>query len=270
MVSLSSSPPSPDAEPRTPEAGPHAPAVSAAAEPVSPPQIDIDLKIGPQPTDTSCGPTCLEAIYRYWDDPLPIGDLIREVPSLDDGGTLAVSLGLHALKRGWRARLYTYNLRVFDPTWFDLRPKVMRHQLAARITCTRRGKRHIAAKAYLRFLEKGGEVRFQDLTGRLIRRYLDRHIPILTGLSSTFLYRTMREIPETNEDDDIRGEPAGHFVVLTGYDRETREVLVADPYEANPFSADRRYRVSMNRLLNAILLGVLTYDANLLIIRPPK
>ncbi len=229
----------------------------------------LDFEIAAQPTDTSCGPTCLHAIYRYYGDPCAIDELIADIPALEDGGTLAVMLGIHALRRGWRAKLYSYNLRVFDPTWFGLPRTALARKLKARLAHQRAGKRKTATRAYLRFCELGGETRFRDLTGRIIRRYLDKGVPILTGLSSTFLYRTMREIPDSNEDDDIRGEPAGHFVVLCGYDRASREVIVADPYGRNPFSHGRRYPVKMNRLINAILLGVLTYDANLLIIRPP-
>jgi hypothetical protein len=34
--------------------------------------------------------------------------------------------------------------------------------------------------------------------------------------------------------DDVRGQPQGHFVVLSEYDTETREVVVADPLGENP------------------------------------
>ena len=33
--------------------------------------------------------------------------------------TLAVLLGCHALRRGYEATIYTFNLQVFDPTWFE-------------------------------------------------------------------------------------------------------------------------------------------------------
>ena len=44
---------------------------------------------------------------------------------------------------------------------------------------------------------------------------------------------------ETNHDDDIRGEPQGHFVVLSGYRRETREMLIADPSQRTTRSCVR-------------------------------
>ena len=62
--------------------------------------------------------------------------------------------------------------------------------------------------------------------------------------------------------------PAGHFVVLCGYDRVEKTVLVADPYQPNPLAPGQQYVVSIDRVICAILLGILTYDANLLIIQP--
>jgi hypothetical protein len=78
----------------------------------------------------------------------------------------------------------------------------------------------------------------------------------------------MRDLPHTNKSDDVRGEPVGHFVVLTRYEKETREVFVADPYAGNPLAASRYYPVGIHRLIGAILLGITTYDANLLVIEP--
>jgi len=223
----------------------------------------------PQPTDTSCGPTCLQAVYNYYGDHFALGRLITEVQKLEDGGTLSMMLALHALKRGYDADLYTYNLRIFDPTWFQGTKVKLEEKMREQVR-VRSGKRKLAAAAYLEFLEAGGRIHFEDLTGALIRRYLQNGIPILAGLSSTFLYRSMREISDTCEDDDVNGEPQGHFVLLNGYTPRKRLVSVADPYQLNPLSKGHCYELSMERLINAILLGVLTYDGNLLILRPKK
>ncbi|MBI1176767.1 hypothetical protein GC207_04935 [bacterium] len=227
--------------------------------------LPVDLQA--QPTDSSCGPTCLQAVYAFHGDAVPLAQLIDEVPTVEGGGTLAVLLGVHALRRGYQATLYTLNLRIFDPSWFHPRPLDVAEKLRQQIK-HRSGKRRQVTQACLDFVEAGGEVLFEDLTGSLIRRHLLNGQPILTGLSATFLYRVAREIPDTGEDDDIRGEPLGHFVVLKGYNKRRHKVLIADPYEANPVAAGKDYAVTMERLINSILLGVLTYDANLLIIRP--
>lgn len=223
----------------------------------------------PQPDETTCGPTCLHALYRYWGDDIPLARVIREVPALESGGTHAVFLANHALARGYAATIYTYNLQAFDPTWFaggDV-------DVAARLRAQRRRKSdrrlHISTKGYLEFLERGGELRFEDLAPGLLARLVGRGTPILTGLSATYLYRAARERPETGEPDDVAGEPVGHFVVCFAYDAPRRTVLVADPLEENPMARrEHVYAVPVPRFLNAILLGVLTYDANLLVIRP--
>lgn len=231
------------------------------------PQLEFDIHA--QPDDNTCGPTCLHAVYRYFDEDLPLRQVIAEVPRVDGGGTIAVLLACHALERGYDARIYTYNLSVFDPTWFT-RPGV---DLADRLERQRAAKDdpklYKATEGYLRFLELGGELRFEDLSARLIRKYLRKGLPILTGLSSTYLYRAPREFGPNDDPDDIRGSSMGHFVVLAGYDSATRSVRIADPFLDNPYADGHHYSSPIERVVCAVLLGVLTYDANLLLLEPP-
>lgn len=225
----------------------------------------------PQPCDNTCGPTCLHAIYRHYGDEMPLEQVVAEVPFLESGGTLGVLLACHALARGYHARIYTYNLQMFDPTWFRPGVSDLPERLAEQLQRKQGDARlSMATPAYQEFLDRGGELRLEDLTTTLIRKYLKRGMPVLCGLSSTFLYRTARESPPTFDPDDVGGDPAGHFVVLYGYDAETREVQVADPLHTNPMAGRLFYSVSIDRVICAVLLGIVTYDANLLIIQPPQ
>jgi hypothetical protein len=232
----------------------------------------VRLDILPQPNDTTCGPTALHAVYGYWGDRLPLQQVIQECSELEGGGTLASLLGRHAVERGYQVTLYTFNVRVFDPTWFGPDGASIVNlvdKLHAQIEAKRRSKLRRACLAYSEFLRAGGEIRMEDLTRGLIRNYLNRSIPVLAGLSSTFLYRSAREVGPRWDADDIRGEPAGHFVVLCGYDRATKMVRVADPYLPNPLAPkDNYYSIGVDRVLCAILLGALTYDANLIVLEP--
>jgi len=96
-------------------------------------QTRLILDIQPQPDETTCGPTCLQAVYRYYDDDLPLEQVIEEHRQLREGGTLAVFLACHALRRGYKATIYTYNLEVFDPSWFVPEPKDLRERLAGEV-----------------------------------------------------------------------------------------------------------------------------------------
>lgn len=230
-------------------------------------EAKLQFDILPQPDDSTCGPTCLHAVYRYFGDEIPLDQVIREVPSLCGGGTLAVMLANHALARGYQASLYTYNLLIFDPTWFEAGVD-LRERLLQREQFTLHEKEKLAIHNYVRFLEQGGRIRYEDLSRNLLRRFLKAGLPILTGLSATYLYRSMR-VAAGEQDDDIRGEVQGHFVVVSGYDRVTHAVQVADPYGQNPLTGTNLYMTDLDRLIGAILLGVITYDANLLVLEPP-
>lgn len=232
-------------------------------------ELNLGFDIQAQPDDVTCGPTCLHALYNYYGDKISLKEVVKEVKQLKDGGTLAVMLGNHALKRGYKAYIYTYNLNVFDPTWFNDSSKQMIKRLKEQMAFkNKRRKLQVASRAYIKFLESGGELRYGELNDSLIKDYLKKSVPVLTGLSATYLYGSSREIPKFNVYDSIKGEPVGHFVVISGYDEDANCVYLADPMEPNPIGKGQVYAVSFPRLVNSILLGIVTYDANLLIIEP--
>ncbi len=221
----------------------------------------LPVKVLPQPDETTCGPTCLQAIYDYWGKHEALENIIARTRKLESGsGTFDVFLACDALSKGFRATIYTYNLMVFDPSWFaagvDIAARLRQQQKA-------KSDRRLSyvTEGYLEFLKLGGRIRLVDLSHTLIHGLLRRGLPILTGLSSTFLYRVAREYGPNDTPDDIRGVPAGHFVIIAGYNRAKRTLLVADPY-----GPVQEYWSNIDRVLSAILLGIVTYDSNLLVI----
>lgn len=233
--------------------------------------IELPIRVEPQPDETTCGPTCLHAVYRYYGEKIPLKEVIRSTPMLDDGGTLAVFLACDALRRGYKATIYTYNLQMFDPTWLTSKGVDLAGRLRRQAEYKEDPKLRHATRGYLDFLELGGKLRFTDLTTGLIRGIIRRELPILTGLSSTYLYRSSRLYGPKDLVDDVRGTPSGHFVLLKGYHRKDRTVLIGDPYRPNPMAkGELFYAVNIDRVICSILLGVLTYDANLLVIHPRR
>jgi hypothetical protein len=233
--------------------------------------LRLALDILPQPDDSTCGPTCLQAVYGFHGDHITIEQVIAEVTPLPNKGTLAVLLGQHALERGYGATLYTYNLELFDPSWFRMGVDIT-EKLRQQAELKDKVRLRWTTEQYLSFIDSGGVLMYKELSPELIHTLLKTGRPILTGLSATYLYGCAREI-EVGEElqyDDLRGESAGHFVILYGYHSTTREVLVADPLRENPLVGDQHYSVGIHRLLGAIMLGVLTYDGNLLVLDPPQ
>lgn len=239
--------------------------------PMPPPAPERDLstfQIQKQPDDTTCGPTCLHAVYRYFGDEVSLAELLAGVPTLESGGTLGVLLATHALGRGYRARILTWNLPVFDPTWFPAERDSLRERLLRRARSKADPRLQVACRAYVDFLDAGGSVELHDLDPSLLQGFLGSGLPVLTGLSATFLYRESRERDADGSPDDVAGDPVGHFVVLTGHDPETGAVSVSDPLHPNPLATVHTYPVPMERVIGAIYLGVLSYDANLIVLEP--
>lgn len=234
----------------------------------------IELAIHAQPDDESCGPTCLHAIYQYYGFEFDLNQVISNVEKSLSGGTLAPFLGKHALTNNFASTVYINNLDVFDPTWFkqgEGDSELIITKLEAQLQHKNDPGIAQSSIAYIDYLKSGGHLRFHTLSTQLLKNYFKKRIPIITGLSATYLYLSARECYSDNGHayfDDIRGTPCGHFVVLCGYDDNHRHIIVADPHRKNPISQSHYYKVNSQQLLNAIMLGVLTYDANLLIIHP--
>lgn len=221
-----------------------------------------------QPDEFTCGPTCLAQIYSYYGHDKPLAEIIADTPRNPDGGTLAVFLGISALREGFRTQIYSYNLRVFDPTWRKLAPKALLGKLHKRLAVVTSARQRRAISGYIDYLRSGGRIRFAELTSHLLAKTLAQGRPILTGLNATYLYGTPREYEE--EFDDVRGEPAGHFLVVSGYYPRGGRFVVRDPSTHIPFSRSGRYSVKAERLISAILLGDVTYDAVLLVVSPRR
>jgi hypothetical protein len=228
--------------------------------------ILLDVPRFEQPDELTCGPTCLAQVYQFFGFDKPLADVIAETPRNPDGGTLAVYLGISALVNGFRPTIYPYSLRVFDPTWRELGFSMIVDKLRQRKKQVESYELRRGIDAHITYLEDGGQLRFDELTRDLLVGLLQAGQPILTGLSATYLYRTPREY--NNLYDDIRGEPAGHFVVICGYDPKSDKFVIRDPSNQGPFGGDGKYSVPAERLIPAILLGDVTYDAVLLVLSP--
>lgn len=226
--------------------------------------LELTIPLLRQTDDVSCGPTCLHQVLRFFGSDVSSAELSTLIQRNADGGTQAVFLALAAQRIGFPCTLYPYDLRVFDPTWFALPRAELVDKLKRREAVVRRRKLAASVRGYRQFLEGGGRIRFEELSRQLVVRILKRGHPVLCGLSATHLYRQIRERPADNWEDDIAGEPVGHFVVVSGFRDSGRSLLVSDPWPHAPFPGGGPYSVPSQRLLNAVLLGDVTYDAVLL------
>ena len=154
--------------------------------------LELPVDIEPQPDGITCGPTCLHALYRFHGLNLSLRKVIDSVKPLEEGGTLEVHLACDALRRGFDATIYTFNLNLFDPTWFADPDTDIAAKLRERAARKRSAKFKFAVEGYCEFLERGGRLRFTDLTRAELRGMFRRGVPVIAGLNLTYLYRQAR------------------------------------------------------------------------------
>jgi len=237
----------------------------------------MEIRIDTQPDDESCGPTCLHAVYRHYGFEVPRQEVIQTIDRSPSGGTFCISIGKHALQNGFDCTIYINSLVIFDPSWFtdgQADNKLLIDKLKAQMVAKNDPYINNATVAIVEYLNLGGKICAYPLTAKFLKKeFFDKNRPVITGLSATNLYWSTREAftPEGESVyDDIRGTPCGHFVILCGYDSRKRNIIVADPFSGNPMRKSSYYSVNINRLINAILLGVITFDGNLTVIEPKK
>ena len=114
--------------------------------------IELPIPIQPQPDDITCGPTCLHAVLNYYGDDIRLEEVLSSIQMLKEGGTLAVFLACAALKRGYKSTIYTYNLQMFDPTWFKSPDIDISAKLKAQAREKSGTKLQYATQGYLEFL----------------------------------------------------------------------------------------------------------------------
>src|SRR3569623_1233707 len=143
-----------------------------------PNQLRLPVGMWPQPDETTCGPTCLYSLYRYWGEEETLDEVVERAGRLEMGGTFAVFLACDALRKGYRATIYTYNLNVFDPTWFG-NPKIdIAERLQQQLKVKMDYRLQHATAGYLEFLKLGGRLRLMDMSHGLIHRILRRVHPL--------------------------------------------------------------------------------------------
>jgi hypothetical protein len=92
------------------------------SRPVRAGEFRLPVETLPQPDETTCGRrVCTRSTYRDWGEDEALEQVIARTYRMEHGGTFAVCLACDALRRGYRATIYTCNLMVFDPTWFGRR-----------------------------------------------------------------------------------------------------------------------------------------------------
>jgi len=211
-------------------------------------------------TEENCGPTALTQLFHYFGINQSVDKTIEQTSMIPGLGTYDGNLGCTAIKNGFKVTITPQNWHVFDPTWLSLDKAGLLNKLKARTAVVKDKHLDASTKGFIEFLELGGKLEFKDYSKDLLNEKLTVG-PYIVGLCSTYLYGEKRI--KNGIKDDVKGDRIGHFVVVDGYNPNTDEFAIKDPWHSIPFSKDGSYKLKSDRLITAMLLGEATYDATI-------
>ena len=194
----------------------------------------------------TCGPTSIQQILEYYGIETSLKDIMNGMFLFDRGGTSSDgAMGDYLLKQGFKVKIYTFDTKMFDPSWFKLSRKELLKKLQKSYNISR-GYKKYNYNGFINFLKHGGKIEFKAITLNEIKNYLKKIYPIMVGVDDSLLYGVKRS-RKTFYDDDIRGKVWGHEVVVAGFKKN--KLFVVDPFPRNTFSKKGKYFVDAEKLL---------------------
>ncbi len=216
-----------------------------------------------QKEDECASASLLQVLQYYGDTKTTLDDIIDYCGEHFRFRDWDYLLGCFALDRSYYARIHTRSLSIFDSTWFNLDKESLIQKLKKQKEYFQGmekefygyKKLYLETKSAIRFLEKGGDIDFSSISGKLILSYLERKIPVIATFTAQLVYKLPKESDE--DYDEIHGEPWKHTLVINGFEKS--RFYVTDPAEFQP---DPKYSINSATLIDAII----RYDSNLLIV----
>jgi predicted double-glycine peptidase len=204
----------------------------------------------------NCGPFALAQVLQYYGEIITAEELIQGTKMVQGIGTYESNLALTAKKLGYKTKITTQNLYLFDPTWQELSQNELIVKLQEQEKELKDKDLTQSAQGFIEYLQAGGKLGSETIDRDLLVDKLGRG-PLVVGLNMTYLYQEKRPL-------DKEAKRYGHFVTVSGYDGENDTFTLIDPWHSIPFSKDGIYQVKSARLIAAIYLAEATFDASLL------
>jgi len=237
-------------------------------------KIELKIERAIQPDDSSCGPTSLKMALSFFKDDKSIDEIKKHVKMFKGIGCYDSHLALGAIELGYTPIVYSFNRRIFHPSWSDLNADKLLEKLIEKkkklegekkkpdANLSQLRKDLISIEGYIELLKKGVELHLSPLSRDLILKYLKEGLPVIVALDMSYLYSA------PNFDDEFEMEHTTHFVVIYGFDPSDNTFLIADPwYEIKLDNKNGKYKRDTDIIINAILYADYCNDADLLIIK---
>ncbi|EKD49506.1 MAG: hypothetical protein ACD_63C00118G0002 [uncultured bacterium] len=215
-------------------------------------KLNLEIPQYSQEKAYCCVPACLQQIFAFYHKKIEQAEILENL-SMPKHGMSIPQAGIFTLKTGFKPLIITNNIYIFDPSWFRLTVKELLKRLIERRKYVDRYNQSVIDD-FLQYFKEKGRIQFDTLSTELLVKYLEKNIPIIAELASTFLYKMRKSSTPGSFDDANRGEIEGHGVVIAGYINHTFKIIDPD-VKNNPYSKDGIYWISEQDLLASIFIS---------------
>jgi len=194
----------------------------------------------------ACGATGMSMVYKYFDKDISEEEIIKEVGGLTKWGSFTVDHALMAKNLGFKVICYSYGLIYFEPSDTKLSRVDFIRKTKSLIKKEKRNYNKRELQSILRVLESDINFEMKMPSLNTIREFLDKKLPVCLTVNSAVLSGKKRNLRW------------GHFIVLTGYDKDI--FYYNDPHYSKNKS------ISADKLIFALSNNIFDSSAYLLVI----
>ena len=212
--------------------------------------MKLKVPIIKQKSKVGCGAAVMSMVYKYFGKDISEKEIEKEIGGFLKFGSFATDHALMAKRLGFVVVCHSYNLEYFEPN----DAKLSRQNLIKRTKLLIKKEKKNLHKKELNSILKvlRSKVAFKMIMPSLdiIRKFLDKKLPVILIVNSVILFE--RKFGG-KKDLDI-----GHYIVLTGYQKE--KFYYNDPYYGKSHS------ISNDKLIFTLSNNALYCNAYLIVI----
>ncbi len=209
-------------------------------------KVKIDIPIMKQIYKRGCGVGAMAMVYKYFGKNVSQADIVKEIGDLNRG-SFTTDHALMALKLGFKVICHSYNLEYFEPGFAKISRANFIRKTTVLIRKEKRAYNRRELKSILEVLKSKIEFKIAMPSLDVIRRFLDKKLPVAIAVNSTVLF-----------EEKFRNLTIGHFIILTGYEK--------DKFYYNDPRLEKKKVISADKLIFALSNNVFDSSAYMLVI----
>ena len=212
--------------------------------------MKLKVPIIKQKSKVGCGAVAMSMIYKYFGEDISEKEIEKEIGGFLKFGSFATDHALMAKKFGFTVVCYSYNLEYFEPNDAKLSRQDLIRRTKFLIKKEKKNLRKKELASILRVLKSEISFKMRMPSLNIIRKLLDKKLPVVLLVNSVILFE--------RKFDGKKDLDMGHYIVLTGYQKE--KFYYNDPY------CGKNYSIPNDKLIFALSNNALYCSAYLLVI----